>query len=70
MRKNILAYFSKNLLTVLGVVLIWRGIWHLLDYIDVNILGGNTVITAAGGIVVGLLVLYLPDHDLKELGRL
>lgn len=70
MRKNIAAYFSKNLLVVLGVVLIWRGIWHILDFLDVIIFGGNGLWTALGGIIVGLLVLYLPDGDLKELKQL
>ncbi len=70
MKKNIVGYFSKNLLTVVGVVLVWRGIWHLLDFVDVKILNGDTLITAIGGIIVGLTVLYLPDGDLKELGRL
>jgi hypothetical protein len=70
MRKNIAAYFSKNLLVVLGVVLIWRGIWHILDFLDVAIFAGNGLWTSVGGIIVGLLVLYLPDGDLKELKQL
>ncbi len=70
MRKNIAAYFSKNLLVVIGVVLVWRGIWHILDFLDVAIFAGNGLWTSVGGIIVGLLVLYLPDGDLKELKQL
>jgi len=66
---NIVRYFAKNLLTVAGVVLIWRGIWHLLDLVDTEWLGGNTLITAVGGIIAGLLMLYLPDKDLKEIEK-
>jgi len=28
------------------------------------------VITAVGGIIIGLLILYLPDKDLKEIQKL
>lgn len=70
MNKNIWKIFSKNLFVVVGVVLVWRGIWHLLDIMDILIFAGNQFWTAVGGIVVGLGILYLPDKDLKELERL
>lgn len=70
MNKNIWKIFSKNLFVVVGVVLVWRGIWHLLDIVDVLVFAGDKFWTALGGIVVGIGVLYLPDKDLKELGRL
>jgi hypothetical protein len=60
----------RNLAVVIGVVLIWRGIWHLLDVVDYSVLGGNTLYTSIGGIIIGLAVLYLPDKDLKELEKL
>jgi hypothetical protein len=64
-------YFLKNLGTIVGIVLIWRGIWHVLDAIDIAIIGDEThLITAIGGIIVGFLVLYLPDKDLKEIEKL
>ena len=68
--KLTLSYLAKNLAIVIGLVLIWRGIWHVLDGVDVYILGGNRMITAIGGIIVGLLILYLPDKDLKEIQKL
>jgi len=67
---KLIRYFAKNLIVVLGVVLIWRGIWHILDQVDERIFGNNTMITAVGGIVLGLLLLYLPDKDLKEIEKL
>jgi len=64
------AYFGKNMAVVIGLVLIWRGIWHVLDEIDIVYFGGDYFWTAIGGLVVGLLILYLPDHDLKEIQKL
>jgi len=64
--KKFLRVFS----IVIGLVLIWRGAWLVLDSIDKVFFGGDHIITALGGIVAGLLILYLPDHDLKELENL
>ncbi|MEK7549668.1 MAG: hypothetical protein AAB519_01650 [Patescibacteria group bacterium] len=69
-QKNLIRYFIKNLNIVIGLVLIWRGIWYVLDGIDAFAFGGSHIITALGGIVIGLLMLYLPDKDLKELQKL
>lgn len=65
-----LAYFTKNLTTVIGLVLIWRGIWYVLDEIDILFFVNNHIYTAIGGIILGLLILYLPDQDLKEIQKL
>jgi len=40
MRKNVfktIRYFTKNIAIVIGLVLIWRGIWYVLDYFDMLI---------------------------------
>ena len=63
-------YFSRNIITVIGLVLIWRGIWYLLDFVDLQIFQGQHVFSALGGIILGLLILYLPDKDLKEIEKL
>jgi hypothetical protein len=65
-----LQYLAKNISIVIGLVLIWRGIWYMLDGFDKWIFGGSYTWTALGGIVVGLLILYLPDKDLKEIEKL
>ncbi|MEK7541636.1 MAG: hypothetical protein AAB533_02185 [Patescibacteria group bacterium] len=62
--------FIRVFSIIVGLVLIWRGIWLLLDSIDRTLFGGSHAFTALGGIVVGLLILYLPDRDLKELEKL
>lgn len=67
---NIVLYFARNLTMVIGLVLIWRGIWHVLDVADVLYFNSNSLYTAIGGIVIGLAILYLPDKDLKELEKL
>jgi hypothetical protein len=72
-RKNpfqLAAYFARSLSTVVGLVLIWRGVWYVLDDLDKIIFGGSHIFTALGGIVAGLLLLYLPDRDLKEIEKL
>ncbi len=70
MKKNVVRYFAKNFLVIVGIVFIWRGIWYVLDAMDVLVFGGSHLVTAVGGIVLGLLLLYLPDHDLKEIEKL
>lgn len=63
-------YLTKGMSVAIGIILIWRGVWIVLDLIDELIFGGNHIATAVGGIVVGILMLYLPDHNLKALERL
>jgi hypothetical protein len=68
--KITLQYLAQNISVIVGVVLVWRGIWYVLDELDRLIFGGSHIWTAFGGILIGLIVLYLPDKDLKEIGKL
>ena len=72
MKKNTktILYFARNLSIVLGLVLIRRGIWYILDWLDITLFGNSHVWTAIGGIILGLLIIYLPDKDLKEIEKL
>lgn len=70
MKKFDLKYFTKNILVAIGIILIWRGVWIILDLLDNVIFGGNHIVTAVGGIIVGIAMLYLPEHNLKALERL
>ena len=69
-KRNIVAYFAKNISIVVGLVLIWRGIWYTLDAFDIVFCGGSHIWSALGGIVLGLAILYIPDKDLKEIEKL
>ena len=73
MKRNteaVIQYFAKNVSIVIGLVMIWRGIWYVLDSLDALLFDGQHIVTAIGGIVVGLLILYIPDKDLKEIEKL
>ncbi len=63
-------HFAKDMSIAIGIILIWRGVWVLLDLIDKLIFGNDHVVTAILGIIVGIAMLYLPDKDLKALERL
>jgi hypothetical protein len=64
-------YLAQNLLIVLGLVLVWRGVWYILDGLDIYLWGDPShMVSAFAGIVIGLLILFIPDHDLKEIQRL
>lgn len=68
--KVTLRVLSRNISIVLGLVLIWRGIWYVLDGLDIWLFEGGHFWTAIGGIVLGLYILWLPDKDLKEIEKL
>jgi hypothetical protein len=65
-----LGYLAKNLGIIVGIVLIWRGIWIVLDAIDLYLFGKSPLYIGVLGIIVGFLILYLPDRDLKEIEKL
>ncbi len=70
MKRRGVKYFVHILSIALGLVLVWRGMWYVLDAIDNFLFGGSHAVTAATGIVIGILILYLPDKDLKEIQKL
>lgn len=71
-RKNKITvkYLTKNICIVIGLVLVWRGIWYVLDALDLWLFNGGHGWTALLGVVLGLVILYLPDQDLKEIEKL
>ena len=68
--KITLRYFANNISIVIGIVLIWRGLWYVLDGVDKWLFGGSHTWTAIVGIIAGLIVLYLPDKDIKEIEKM
>lgn len=69
-KKLTVGRFLRIFSVVLGLVLIWRGIWYALDGLDMMIFGGGHAWTALGGIILGFFILWVPDHDLKEIEKL
>lgn len=69
-KQETLRQLGRDMSIVVGVVLVWRGIWYVLDGFDRVFFGGSHAILALGGILLGLLILYLPDRDLKEFKEL
>jgi len=63
-------YLIKNISTVIGLVLVWRGIWYVIDAFDFFVMKGERIWSAVGGILIGLAILYFPDKDLKEIEKL
>jgi hypothetical protein len=68
---ELVGYFAKNIFIVVGLILVSRGVWYVLDGIDILLFGtNNNIFLAIGSTVLGLLILYLPDRDLKEIQKL
>lgn len=63
-------YFMSRLFVVVGLVFVWRGIWHVLDAVDKHFFGGFDGWTGLGGIILGMILLYFPDRDLKEIEKI
>jgi len=63
-------YLIKTLSIVVGLVMVWRGVWYVLDEIDVFLFGEYNHWTGLIGIFLGVLLLYIPDRDLKEIEKL
>ena len=63
-------YFIHTLSIVVGLVMIWRGIWYVLDELDTLLFGEYNYLTGLFGIVLGVILLYIPDRDLKEIEKL
>ena len=57
--------FIKNLIIVIGVVAVWRGVWDLLD---AYFLPGNRLLSNILSIALGMILLYLPDGSFHQLG--
>lgn len=67
---HLIRYIAHSVSIALAFVLIWRGIWYFLDELDHLLFGGTHWISAFIGLIVGFLILYLPDRDLKEIEKL
>ncbi len=42
-----------------GVILFWRGIWHVADYLERNTAWGKVVFSPFGSIILGMTILLM-----------
>ena len=68
--QNIIKYFAEHVITVIALVMVWRGVWYILDGIDYWLFGGYGAWTGVLGLLVGIAILYIPDKKLKEIEKL
>lgn len=54
------------IIVVFGIIMVWRGVWALLD---IHLFPGSPTFSALLSIGLGALVLYLDDFSLKDLKR-
>ena len=69
-KKHDLTYFTKNIATIVGIIFVWRGVWYILDAVDVALFSGSHSWTAFLGVLIGFLLISLPDHDLSSIEKL
>ncbi len=65
-----LSYFTSSFATLVGVVLVWRGVWYAIDWIETYFFPEQHWLTLPTGVVLGFIILYLPDRSLSELRKL
>lgn len=65
-----LGYFLDSMRTIIAIVLVWRGVWYMLDAIDRWLFDGNHFLSAVAGVIIGVALMYIPKHDLKEINNL
>lgn len=63
-------YFLRNFVIVVCLVMIWRGIWYVLDEIDKILFGDSNIWVALVSIFLGLFLICLIDKDLKAIEKL
>lgn len=58
-------HFIRNIIIVIGVVLVRRGVRHLADK---YLLPNHPTLSDIVSILIGISILYLPDGTLEHLG--
>jgi hypothetical protein len=65
LQQNSLLNDLRLFILVVGVVMIWRGIWNLLDH---YFFPEYWVASSIGTIIIGVVILILNDNHLDALG--
>lgn len=69
-KERAFAHIVSRLYTVLGIVLVWRAIWYILDELDKWLFGGSHLEISIMSLVLGVILLFVPDWDLKEIEKI
>ena len=56
--------FYHVILTAVAIVMVWRGIWNLLDEYMIM---GHPLLNNLVSIVIGIILLYFLDRNLRKL---
>lgn len=61
MKKPIITpqYISHSIIAMIGAVLVWRGLWRILDDVDVAFFGGDNFWFAVANVGIGILILLI-----------
>jgi hypothetical protein len=65
-KSSFVKILRESLLMILGAILIWRGVWILLDLFDSRFFGGTHVWSSLAGIMIGVIMVYFADRDLED----
>lgn len=65
-KSSFIKILRESIMMIIGAILIWRGVWVLLDRFDNRFFEGNHIWSALGGIVIGVVAVYLADRDLED----
>jgi uncharacterized membrane protein len=64
-KKNL--FNIQTVFAAIGVVMIWRGVWELLDHYLFTLFAENPDIAAVISILIGLFILFIDDYEFDEL---
>lgn len=56
--------FIPTLFTAVGVIMVWRGMWYFLD---LYLFPQQPFVSGAASIIIGLVILYLPEGKIENL---
>jgi hypothetical protein len=65
-KQSLIKLLRESIMMIIGAILIWRGVWILLDLFDNRFFGGVHIWSAMGGIAIGAGIVYLADRDLED----
>ncbi len=57
---------ANAIIIVLGIIMLWRGVWGLLD---IYLFPGSPTLSHLVTIALGVLLLYLDDFSMENLKR-